>query len=58
MQNKAELAKHWRRRAEELRTIAEGIFDRAERKTLMDVADEYETLAGDGGAKITDWAMS
>ena len=45
MQDKAESAKHYRLRAQEARTIAEGIFDRSERKTLMEIADEFEELA-------------
>ena len=38
-------AKHYRSRAEEMRTIAEGIFDHKERKTLLEIAQEYEELA-------------
>ena len=45
MQDKAESAKHYRLRAEEVRAIAEGIFDHIERKTLMQIADEFEELA-------------
>lgn len=51
MQDKAEITKHYRRRAEELRVIAEGIFDRDERKTLVEIADEFEQLARDAEAK-------
>jgi DNA-directed RNA polymerase subunit K/omega len=32
-------------RAREMRKIAEGLFDHEERKTLMDVALEYEELS-------------
>lgn len=45
MPDRAELARHYRRRAEEVRTIAQGLFDEGERKTLMDVADDYENWA-------------
>ena len=45
MQDKAESAKHYRLRAEEVRAIAEGIFDHIERKTLMQIADEFEEMA-------------
>ena len=38
-------AKHYRARADEMRTIAEGIFDHKERKTLLEIAQEYEELA-------------
>ena len=38
-------AKHYRERAEEIRTIAEGIWDHKEHKILMDIAREYENLA-------------
>ncbi len=38
-------AKHYRSRAEEMRTIAEGVFDHKERKTLLEIAQEYDGLA-------------
>ena len=41
-------ATHYRRRAQEIRTIAEGLFDHKERKTLLDVAHEYDELAQRG----------
>jgi hypothetical protein len=36
---------HYRLRAQEMRKIAEGLYDRKERKTLMDIALEYEELS-------------
>ena len=42
---KADLAKRYRRRAEDVRTIAQGLYDDTERKTLMEVVDDYEQLA-------------
>ena len=47
MRDKTELAKHYRRRAEECRTIALGIFDHEERSTLTHIADEFEQMARD-----------
>jgi hypothetical protein len=38
-------ADHYRARAQEMRKIAEGLFDHKERKTLMDIAHEYEELS-------------
>jgi hypothetical protein len=38
-------AKHYRARATEMRTIAEGIFDPKERKQLLDIAHEYAELS-------------
>ena len=37
--------KHYRSRAEKLRTIAEGVFDHKERETLLEIAHEYENMA-------------
>jgi hypothetical protein len=45
MQYKTEAAKHYRVRAQESRTIAEGIFDHEERKKLLQIAAEFEQLA-------------
>jgi hypothetical protein len=45
MHDKADLANGYRRRAEEVRRIAQGIFDQEERQTLMQVADDYENWA-------------
>ena len=45
MHDKADLAHSYRRRAEEVRRIAQGIFDHEERQTLMQVADDYENWA-------------
>ena len=47
MRDEATRKKRYRIRAEELRTIAQGIFDPNERKTLMDIADDYEKMAGE-----------
>jgi len=51
MRDKDEAAKHYRRRAKEVRAISKGIFDHVERKTLMEVAEEYEQLAREAEAK-------
>ena len=45
MYDKADLAKRYRRRAEEVRTIAHGIYDEAERNKLMQFVDDYEQWA-------------
>ena len=39
-------------RAEKLRTIARGIFDPKERSTLMEIADDYEKMAGEAEQNI------
>jgi hypothetical protein len=44
-------AEHFRRRAESLRTIAEGIRDHNERKSLLEIADEYERWAREKESK-------
>ncbi|HMI95780.1 MAG TPA: hypothetical protein VK479_04660 [Micropepsaceae bacterium] len=51
MQDRMELAARYRARAATVRRIAEGIYDRAEREQLMDIAAEYENLARDIEAK-------
>jgi hypothetical protein len=38
-------------RAEEVRTIAQGIFDPNERARVMQIADDYEQLARESEAK-------
>jgi hypothetical protein len=55
-------AKHYRSRAEKVRTIAEGVFDHEERKTLLEVAQEYENMALRGNVVseryvqlVTEW---
>jgi hypothetical protein len=55
-------AKHYRRRAEIIRTIAEGVFDHNERKTLLEIAHEYENMAQRGDVVsegyvqlVTEW---
>ena len=45
MYDNADLAKRYRRRAEEVRTIAHGIYDEAERNKLMQFVDDYEQWA-------------
>ena len=45
MQYKMESAKHYRLRALESRTIAAGVFDLEERKTLLQIAAEFEEWA-------------
>ncbi len=51
MQDKGEAAKHYRRRAKEVRTISKGIFDHIERKKLIEIAEEYEQWAREVEAK-------
>jgi len=36
----------YRKRAEELRTIAETMKDKSARETLLDIAADYERMAG------------
>lgn len=45
MRDKADLAKRYRRLAEEVRTIAQGIYDDEERNRLMEVVNDYEQWA-------------
>ena len=45
VQDQMDKADHYRVRAQEMRKIAEGLFDHKERKTLMDIALEYEELS-------------
>jgi hypothetical protein len=47
MQDRTELAGLYRLRADEARTIAEGIFDWEERQKLLQIVDEYEQRARD-----------
>ena len=42
---KADLAMRYRRRAEDVRAIAQGLYDDTERKKLMEVVDDYEQWA-------------
>jgi tetrahydromethanopterin S-methyltransferase subunit H len=49
--DKVAKAMHYRTRAEELRTIAAGIFDREEREMLMEIAKEYERFAREAEGK-------
>jgi hypothetical protein len=37
--------KHWRRRAEQARTLAEQMSDAASKKMMLDIAKDYERLA-------------
>jgi hypothetical protein len=45
MHDKTETAAHYRLRAEEIRAIAQGVFDKEERKKLTAVAEDYELWA-------------
>ena len=45
MRERAERAKHFRMRAEELRTAAEGMGDAVSRATLLRLAEDYDQLA-------------
>jgi hypothetical protein len=38
-------AKHYRSRADDVRRIAEGIYDPLERSKIIAIADDYESLA-------------
>jgi hypothetical protein len=45
MKEDLDSAKRYRRRAEELRVIAETTKDKRSFKTLMDIAEDYERMA-------------
>ena len=45
MQDRVELAGHYRLRADQARTVAGGILDWEERNRLLQMADEYERRA-------------
>ena len=45
MRDTVKVAKHYRLRAEEVRTIADGMARTEPRKMLMQIADEYEQWA-------------
>jgi hypothetical protein len=36
---------HWRKRAQEMRTIAEHLRDLVARATMLEIADQYDHLA-------------
>ena len=36
---------YWRNRAEEVRTIADGMSDNTAKETLLDIAEKYDVLA-------------
>ena len=45
MRKDLDKAVKYRERAEQLRNFAKGIYDGEERKTLKEIADEYEQMA-------------
>jgi hypothetical protein len=45
---------HWRARAEETRSMAEGIADLMAKASLLRVAEEYEQLALQGEKRLRD----
>jgi hypothetical protein len=49
-------ASHWRQRAEELRTIADGMRETVARSSLMTVADDLDRMAErlEHGANLDD----
>jgi hypothetical protein len=51
MPDRIEAVAHYRRRAEQLRTIAQGVYDPGERIRLIEIAEEYERWAREKEAK-------
>ena len=45
---------HFRRRAEALRAIAEGVTEKIERQKLLEIAEEYERWAREREASIAE----
>jgi len=45
MSENLEAPEHWRKRAEEARTIAEVMTDNFARETMLDIARQYDELA-------------
>jgi hypothetical protein len=52
--SRAERAKGWRQRAEEIRTAADSIRDKTAKRQLMDTASGYERMAEHAEARDTE----
>jgi hypothetical protein len=46
-------AKHWRERAEEARSVAEGLHDPVAKRMMLGIAETYEMLAQRAEERVT-----